>query len=286
METEAELTIDDRKIRSEVVELDSQQALHLLSASNTHNRNIRNDLVNSYALDMTNGNWRYVGDPIRFGTDSSGRTVLLDGQHRLLALAKTDRKILFRVEHGYTLDDQKVMDTGAMRYLSDQLRITDHPNATMLAAVARKMYVWLKYGHPSIRSGRISYSELMKLIDDPELGPALSEAASFAVGHTRSKLISPSIIGVFHVVFSQIDPDHAEWFLRRVEDGAELPADHPVMVLRRRMIKDREGSGRPSDLYQAACLVIAWNGYRQGKKMSIIKLPSGGVGTHNFPKPI
>ena len=283
-----DMTMGPESITSEVKYLTPNDAMDLLSRFNTHNRNIRQDLVNAYARDMINGQWRYLGDPIRFGTDDKGKPLLLDGQHRLLALAKSGQTLPFKVEHGYKIADQLVMDTGALRFLSDNLKLMGYANPTMLAAIARKLLYWRNFGHPSVKGGKVSYPEVMAVITDEKLGPALREAASFASSHARSGLILPSIIGLFHVVFSAIDSDNAEWFLRRVEDGADLPSDHQVMVLRRRLIRDLDNSdrGRMSDLYQGACLVIAWNAYRTNRKIAIIKLPTGGVTSTNFPQPV
>ena len=78
----------------------------------------------------------------------------------------------------------------------------------------------------------------------------------------------------------------AEVFLERVLDGADLPAGHPVLTLRTRMINAKvPPAERLSEHEQLALFCLAWNGFREDRKLSRLQLPTGGLNAKNFPEP-
>lgn len=104
-------------------------------SQNSVNRNISVNTVDKYADDMKNGAWQLNGQPIVFG--ASGR--LLDGQHRLSAIAKSGVPVMVAVVRGVD-DSVSVYDVGRARNVLDSLLIegydSDVANATNIA-VAR-----------------------------------------------------------------------------------------------------------------------------------------------------
>lgn len=104
-------------------------------SQNSVNRNISVNTVDKYADDMKNGAWQLNGQPIVFG--ASGR--LLDGQHRLSAIAKSGVPVMVAVVRGVD-DSISVYDVGRARNVLDSLLIdgydSDVANATNIA-VAR-----------------------------------------------------------------------------------------------------------------------------------------------------
>lgn len=105
---------------------------------NVHNRPVKGNLVRKYVQDMTNGTWPMTGEAVKFSTQG----VLLDGQHRLLAICQTGATVPCLVVFGIDPDAQKHMDTGGKRLLSDQLSLAGYQNTTTLAAAARLALAW------------------------------------------------------------------------------------------------------------------------------------------------
>jgi hypothetical protein len=62
-------------------------------AMNKCNRPLSQNHVNFLSREMTKGDWKMAGDPIRF----SDKGYLLDGQHRLLALMHSNMTLDFVV---------------------------------------------------------------------------------------------------------------------------------------------------------------------------------------------
>jgi hypothetical protein len=255
---------------------------------NDHNRPVKSDKIAAFAEDMEIGEWRYVGDPIRFANKLDGTLLLLDGQNRLLALLraaanKPDLTVEFKVEFGYLPEDQRYMDIGTARNLSDQLGLDGYPDSQNLAATARRVWNWEANGDPGSARSKVSPHVIRLLI--VEKYDRLAPAARFGVEH-KGGMLTASMHGLAYYILSGIDPEHAEWFLGRVEDGAELPSDHPVMVLRRRIIRDRANRGRAHEFYLMAYTFIAWNADRRGDLIKKIQLPKGGLSLETFPRPI
>src|SRR4051812_13609663 len=71
----------------EFIEVDPGLAEEWLD-HNDNNRSIRDRKVAAFKRDLLAGNWRNIGDPIRF--DTNGK--LVDGQHRLMALIHANQE--------------------------------------------------------------------------------------------------------------------------------------------------------------------------------------------------
>lgn len=274
-------TIQGRTITEEKVLVTPERASEWLTY-NIHNRPIKRDKVAMFASDMEIGEWRYVGDPLRFATQEDGSLLLLDGQNRLLAIVLSGKSIWMKVEYGYRPEDQRYMDIGTSRNLADQLGLEKYPNAQNLAAVARRVWNWNTNGDPSSARSRVSPQTIRLLIvaDYDKLAPA----AAFGNEHKRG-MLTASMQGLAHYVLSDVDREQAEWFLARVDDGADLPYEHPVMVLRRRIMRDRTERGRAHEFYLMAYTFIAWDAYRRGTMIKKIQLPKGGLTLETFPRP-
>jgi hypothetical protein len=110
-----------------------EMAEEWLATSNTHNRNIRDTAVIQYARDMENGNWLMTGAPIAFATDGE----LLDGQHRLMAIARSGETVEMFVARNLENNAQKVMDTNLRRGVGDMLKLDGYHNPMNLGAAIR-----------------------------------------------------------------------------------------------------------------------------------------------------
>lgn len=109
---------------------------------NTHNRPLKNGVVDRYAADMRVGRWRQSHQGIAF--DENG--TLIDGQHRLFALVDANVPVLLQVTRGLPLETQNVIDDGLKRSLVDVMRISDTAKDGMTAlhtSVAQRMFLGL-----------------------------------------------------------------------------------------------------------------------------------------------
>ena len=261
----------------EILDVTPELAEQWLS-KNSKNRNLRAQVIASYARDMQTGSWVLNGETVKIS--SAGQ--LLDGQHRLSAVVEAAVTVPMIVVSGVEASAMPTVDTGAKRTYADTLRLQGEENTSVLAAVTRRALLWER-GY-RVRPGSMAPTGL-------ELNAFLSESrrlrtsAEVAVKIATRTLLPASIIGLAHWLFSDLDPDEASWFLARLADGDGLAADDPIAALRNRIVKMRVGGGRVNETEALALLVMAWNARRAGETRSKLQLPRGGLTSENFPEP-
>ena len=97
---------------------------------NTKNRTVTKSRVDAYCEEMKSGNWVCNGDTIRF--DINGN--LINGQHRLLAIIKSDKPIDILVVEGLPLEAFTTIDTGKMRNAKDVFNIEGVQNSVRISS--------------------------------------------------------------------------------------------------------------------------------------------------------
>jgi hypothetical protein len=235
---------------------------------NTRNRNIRARAVNDYARDMKAGQWRLNGEAIKFAADGT----LLDGQHRLLAVIEADVAIPLMVVTGLANETQETMDAGAKRTTADAFHLRGETNATVLAAILKRVWMWDEGDHKFARNYTPTTAECAALlVKHPEIYRSVEISVRV---HQTFRYIPKSAIGTSHHLLSRVDVDEAVWFFARLGDGAELPAGHPVLTLRNRVMSERADRRAIPDYRYMAYLIRAWNAVRQDRTLSRIQQPS------------
>lgn len=106
-------------IGAHVVHVTPELAAQILKDHNHSNRKIRPGVVNKYARQMANGDWKVTPETICVSV--TGR--LLQGQHRLLAIIKSGASCNFLFATGFADDVFDVLDRGAGRTTADALGI-------------------------------------------------------------------------------------------------------------------------------------------------------------------
>jgi hypothetical protein len=266
-------------IRPEVTVITPELADAWLEA-NTRNRHLSEPLVSRYAEAIRRGEWQLNGDPIRF--DEEG--VLLDGQHRLAAVAKAHIPIHSLVLHGVPALAQDTMDTGRKRSIADVLAIRDEGHATTLAAALHILYRLLtdEWG-----AGRTPTTQqaLALLKQHPDL------RASLPVGDRAARhvpLLRAGIAAAVHYHLGQIDDPNVDadrkQFFESLVTGAGLSVGDPVLVLRETLSRYNKDRAPLSAVRVTAFLVKAWNAFREGQRISILRWSPGGAKPEAFPK--
>jgi len=260
---------------------------------NTHNRNFRPSMVQAYAEAMMAGDWRTDVDPISFAGVLGGRgrnaPVLLNGQHRLLALVQADITLEFLVVEGMSIADQADMDAGIRRQLGDQLRLMGKQYATELAAVLRLVY---GYEHDTLRGSMhgVAYSTLLRFLNDhPDLPDSVLPAKRVydAIGGRIS------VYGAGHYILSCIDDqnidDDVEDFYTKLQYGEGLGAGDPILAFRNQTIALQNSHNvsrrRTGQANQLALLFKSWNAWRDGVPVATLSWRGGGKHAEAFPVP-
>jgi hypothetical protein len=247
-------------------------------SQNTHNRNLREAAVDAYARDMAAGNWTENGEAIKFAADGT----LLDGQHRLWAITQSGVTIRLLVVTGLEFGSQETMDDGRKRTLADALTLRKETNAVQLAAITRRSLMWTQGIYRNVGSRPPTNSECLQFF---EAHPELRDSTSVAVSLRKAVALPSSVVGLTHWVFSGIDGEDADWFFERLGTGANLPQYHPVLTLRKKAREASESPGRVPEDMLLAFTIKAWNAYRDGEEVRLLRFKPGGANPEKFPTP-
>jgi hypothetical protein len=246
------------------------------TSRNDRNRPVRYAFVAQLARDMRAGNWDLNGETIKIAANGS----LLDGQHRLYACILAEVPFETFVVTGLPAAAQRTMDTGTKRKVSDQLSLAGEENSRALAPVARWGLLWLRGARS--KSGRDIEPTHQEILAFIAAEPRLREAAAFALRARKDVAqVRVSVWGMAWLLFTGINDIAATVFLDRVRDGADIGVGHPAHTLRARVFKQKDE--RLKEHEQLALFCVAWNAFREDRKITKLPLPTGGTDHEELP---
>lgn len=265
-------------IKVEVVMISSKDAARWLEEYRGPNRRTSDTQVLRFQSDMENGRWHFEGAPIRI----SNTLKLLDGRHRLTALANTvpEMTIPFVVEWGLDDNAQLYMDQCQSRTVSQQLELRGISNASIYSA-ASKLYIdWTRNRlfSRSAASGVTSKPEVTEwVLGHQDLLATLAET-------DYRKVDAPhSAVGAFCLAVLQVCPRKAFNFIDKLQSGAGLDEGDPILALDRRLRNLRKSGVALKQREYLALLIKAWNAWVSGDRLTKIHLPAQ-LTDENFPE--
>lgn len=288
-----ELEYTDFAAPVHTVELvDAARATQLLK-QNTKNRLLSKSTVAQYAAVMKDGGWLFDGAPIRVAKDGT----ILDGQHRLEAVVASDTVQQFSIWSGLEDETQHVTDTGRKRTFGDALKINGETDQNNKAALTSLLFFW-EHGDRGFALTQVGYINGATM--RPQI-PALLEffekhreeitegnrVAATVSGPANGLGITKRIAGLASILFSRIDAEDSEEFFRLLKTGEGLSIGDPVLVLRNRLIVENS-KAQTQALHPAimlALIIKAWNFWRDGASVGLIRFKPGGKGKETYPEP-
>ena len=233
---------------------------------NVKNRRFRQALASFYSIEMKAGRWVCNGETIVF--DSQGR--LIQGQHRIYAVMMSGVTIMVYMVFDVDPAAFMTMDSGSKRSAADQLEVVGHKNATMLAGAATIIH---RYNEGNMTSSNHLPNTLC--IDVIEKCPGLDESVKFVSSH-RPKFCKGSVASAVHYLAKKIDPELADEFFTKLFSGVGLCDGDPELTLSKKLSAMNIGASRrvTKSFVEFHCFAIAWNAKRDGRELSMIRIPS------------
>ena len=264
-----------------VVQMTPAWAKKLMEA-NSDNRHVRRSLVVLYRNAMKRGEWVLSNDAITVREDG----VLSNGQHRLQAVIDSDITIPAILIENMPIGTQDAMDTGAKRKFGDVLTRRGEANANDLAAAVRQLWFYRNHGWIGGQTPLVpTHQEMLALL---QREPGIRDGIPLGKRLRRAGLpIQTSIAGVLYYLFRERDPGEVEGFFERLNDGSNLTEQDPIWALRRQLIRARAGhasSNRINAQWVAALTIIAFNYWREGRKVTQLRWTVGGSTPQPFPE--
>lgn len=248
---------------------------------NTHNRPLRQRTVSAYAWDMLSGNWQWNGESVKFAADGT----LLDGQHRLAAIAEAGVTVRMLVIRGLPGDTQDTVDGGVKRRFSDVLALRGEANAHALAAIVRRVASWEGGSIVSRSTATFSNARLLQVL---EQYPDLRAVARAAHTVSAKAELPSSIVGFCMWLFGGLkDADEdVRFFFDRLVDFQGLQKGDAIYELRKTLESSRSVRGERSEVFLTAITIKAWNAFRSGKQVGLLSFKTGGARPEKFPEAI
>lgn len=253
----------------------NRELVEYLLSMNTNNRNVRKKHVEWLVAAIKEGDFHLTGQGI--GVSETG--VLLDGQHRLIALrdAGYPHSIDILVVHGLKDKSQIYVDQHAKRSLADVLRLAlDKTVSTKMTAILNFM-IRLKEvkGNFEMRGAKITPDEALDYMSENTEELAL---LTMACGQ---KMRTAACAAIFSFA-DKYDTNIAYQFANQVRDGEHLSKTDPAYKLRK-YLDDYPGtdSNQMMETYKNA--VSACIAFAQGKKLESLR-PSNSWA--NLPKKV
>lgn len=246
---------------------------------NTHNRPLRSWVVRRYYKDMQEGRWEFAADPNRFGESGA----LLDGQHRLAALAGVttpNYSADFIVVTKLPDSAQMYMDQGSVRTSGQQLAPLGVKDSNVVAGGVR-LYLShernVLFGDSNTRTAIVSRVEIEQwVLAHPEL---VETAGTLQL---RSSDAPPSVSYaaalLFHGAYGE---DVVREFFRLLAVGAG--EGHPINTLDKRLQRIRRMKTATTGVEYLALFILAMNAWLEDRKITKIQTP-GKWTAATFPK--
>lgn len=184
------------------------------------------------------GRWSYNGQSITF--DCDGR--LTDGQHRLMAIAESNKTCELLVCTGLDRKAAYTQDTGKNRGLGEQARREGVvPQPTIVAQWAQ---TWIRVGR-NFCAARLTTSDLNDWYKEHQ------EAVDWLLAKRTQKALFRAAVCMAFVFAYEKDKARTNAFVDRFSSGANLRADDPAYHLREQTLRNRT-NGHTSQLQEAA----------------------------------
>lgn len=248
------------------------ETANTLLRTNVLNRDISKSLVKKMSTDMATGKWKLNGESIKF--DNKGR--LVDGQHRLHAIAQAKVTIKTFACGGL---DPKIFDTldvGKQRNLGDVMKLAGVPHYHK-AAAATKWLVRLNADDPlKTRSTNMKPADYLAFYETVEHDLQEAIKAWNRIGGKSAPIIAcpPALAIGLYYKFRAIDEQEAESFFHYWNAASERPdlatSSPPAILadqLSERMARLARIGGRFHDSDRLLMIVTTWNAWIRNEKL-------------------
>jgi hypothetical protein len=277
MTTAAKPKPDAPKRKLDIIALTPDMAIKLLEY-NKFNRPLSQTHVDRIARQIAEDKWRFNGDTIKIAASGD----IVDGQHRLWAVASGHKSVETCIVHGVMRDAFATIDTlSKTRGFGDTLMIN---GVTRYRATIAGALGWLlRYQRGTISTNRDSKNK----IENSDIEQAYGEhhglmRAAEIVRPAVAGLASPAVITFLYYVFADRDQELADRFIKTLEDPAGISARDPFFRFRVHLTAAQ--SNRRDIALTIALAIKAANHAKAGDKIDQLKWVTQGKFKEEFPK--
>jgi hypothetical protein len=229
---------------------------------NTNNRTVSKANIDYLVNQIKTGEWKEISDPIQISYED----IVINGQHRLMSIIKSGVAVPLRIETNVDASTFTILDTGRKRNAADALSINNIPNTTVTSTTVRSIKI--------IEQKTINVKITpQQMVDYVNANLSIVESVKFGVSYYKkgNKVISASLLSVFHFLLKDNYKDLSEDFLIKIAIGHEIKQGCPTGALRNRFIELKQKNVRNEELLNY--IIIAWNKFVNKEECKNIRLP-------------
>jgi len=234
--------------------------------TNTHNRRLKMPIILRYAQDMIASRWKEnTGEVIKISKSGT----LLDGQHRLMAVIKSNKPISFHVAFDVDESVFDVIDTGSNRNASDAFKIEGIKHENVIPSIINTYYLLKNnYIGKGQKNSRLTNAMLLESYYEDETFWQNIALKTMVWYNAFAKILAPSIIGGMFALFFKIDNEDAETFMLQLATGQKLTSKS-IGQLRQKLIKDKMSPRKMTIALKYALILRTWNYFRRREELNL-----------------
>lgn len=256
--------------------------------TNTRNRLPRPSLVEFLAREMIYGRFLYNGESIII----SKTNVLLDGQHRLMAIVSSGIACYLNIERGIDDEVMHTIDTGSARVAADVFEMNGIPNSKRVASTTR--LIMDEFGTSPIAgregikaAGKVKISS-GEILDFYTAHSDIIDSMTDFIGHlynTAIKLIPPSQgTAYFYLLAQGRDGDTiTRSFMRELYTGLQEGKSNLAISLHKKLINDKMSLSKISTRDKINMVIYAHLNYKKERVLKVFRGSVSSAGALKFP---
>lgn len=242
---------------------------------NKVNRPLVRQHVDALKAAIAGGGYLYTGEPVIFDNGDW----LIDGQHRLTAIAEGTRPVEINVVIGVEPRAQDVIDVGRRRELSDLLHMKYGVSDSKTAASAIRMLVCYRKSDgkyvrrtpgvnppvptPTLEEGHACYLEEKGIVGSVSVASAICRH----LGHGRGAWT------FMHYLMSHIDADAAQDVFDGLATGAGLKKGDAILTFRNQLIARKKQDAKALGVQELCVkILMVWDAYRDDRPLGKIMI--------------
>jgi len=228
---------------------------------NTKNRKINEKHLIFLKKQILENAWVFNAQSISLSNENT----LLDGQHRLTAVVKTNKEIITNISFGVEQSTFSTIDTGQQRYAKDTLYLNGYTNVNHVSAIIRLVN---NYREGRIATGgggdlKLSNEQTLEFAKKHSVdywATLVKQASLYAKNHGSIMGFSISEIGAFLYLVKEADQTKIDAFCKILFLGIGRKEDHYLSFLAKKFT-DAKKNVMSSIVFSTkmAFLYKAWN---------------------------
>lgn len=250
------------------------EAKRMLERTTFRNRPLNQKHVNYLADLISAGFWKINGDTIKLDV----RGNVLDGQHRLHAIIKSQRPITTVVIRNLKSSVFDAIDTGRMvRSDGNVLSIAGHKNTKTLAATIKTVAAFDQVGHLAFSAGTSNREKhavkAATILDLMAKYKDVRKSVDLVCGLSNTRVFKPSsLVSSIHYIFGKHNDVGRDHFFDRLHQNSFESFTCPARSLYMAYQSEKTYlKMQASQRYRAALWFKAFSAYCDGRQISQLR---------------